>query len=150
MNKFNFMPRVGDSDKISAALGASTAAKFTDADKNKAVKLATGTNKNYIVCVAGDDIEGVVLSVEPHPVNNGWAFGTVQTGGRMIATVAAGNTLAVRDYVVAAAQSAVGTAQDYPVVQEVTTEEPVFKWRVVDVLTGAGAAGTQVVIERVN
>lgn len=148
MTKFNFMPRVGDSDKISVALGASTAAKFTDSDKNKAVKLAG--SKNYILAVAGDDIEGVVLSIEPHMVNNGWAFGTVQTGGRMIATVAAANTLAVRDFVVAAAQAAVGTAQDYPVVQEVAAETPVFKWRVIDLLTGAGAAGTQVVIERVN
>ena len=148
MTQFHFQPRVGDSDKISAALGVDAESKFTDNDVNKLVKLAA--NQNYVPVAAGDDIEGVVIAIAPNTVNNGYSFGTVQTGGRLIATVAAANTLAVRDQVVSAAQAALGTAQDYPVVKKLAAETPVFLWRVIDLLTGAGAAGTQVVIERIR
>lgn len=147
MAKFNFQPRVGDSDRISAGLGTVTP-KFTDAELNKIVKL--GANSNYVAVAAGDEIEGVIIAVAPHTVNDGFAFGTVQTGGRLIAQNGAADTLAAGDYVVAAAQSAVGTAQEYPLVQKAEEDsDQIFRWRVIDLLAGSGAQGDQVVVERV-
>jgi hypothetical protein len=149
MTQFTFQPRVGDSDKISAALGVSNAAKFSDSDVNKLVKLAGADN--YVPVAAGDDIEGCVIAIAPHTVNDGFSFGTVQTGGRMVAkVVAAGTTVAVRDAVVAAAQAALGTAQDNPIIKKVAAETPTIKWRVISLLGGGGTAGELVLIERVN
>ncbi len=141
-------PRVGEGDKLSVALGASAGAKFSDNDLNKAVKLAA--NNNYVLVSAGDAIEGSTISMEPFTVNNGFSFGTIQTGGKMIVTiVAAGTTVVVGDQVVAAAQAALGTAQDYPIVRKIAAETPAIRWRVVSLWkAGTGVAGTQVVIER--
>lgn len=148
MTQFNFQPRVGDSDKISAALGVSNAAKFKDADINKCVKLAA--NHNYVPVAAGDDIEGVVIAIAPNTVNDGFSFGTVQTGGRLIATVNTATAVVVGDLVNATAQAALGTAQEYPLIQKSADGLETFKWRVIDLLSaGTGAQNTQVCIERI-
>ncbi len=148
MTAFMFQPRVGDSDKVSAALGVSSAAKYSDSDLNKVVKLAGA--HNYVPVSATDQIEGVVIAIAPNTVNNGFSFGTVQTDGRIVATNASATALAVGDYVVAAAQLALGTVQPYPLVQKSAANAEFFKWRVVDLLTaGTGAQNTQVLIERI-
>ena len=147
MPSFKFQPRVGDSDKISAGLGT-TGSKFTDKDLNKVVKL--GADHNYVAVAAADEIEGIVVAVAPHTVNQGYAFGTVQTGGRVVAKVNTATAVAVRDFVVASAQAAVGTEQEYPLVQKAADSNQVCKWRVIDLLdAGTGAQNTLVLIERV-
>lgn len=144
MTIFNFQPRVGDSDKKSCALGVSNAAKFGDNDLNKVVKLvASGT---YGPVSTGNDIEGIVLAIAPNTVNDGFSFGTIQDGGRLVAQATDVTPLAIGAQVIAAAQNALGTAQDFPLVKLGTGG--VFKWRVIDLLTGAGAQNTNVVIER--
>lgn len=133
----------------SAALGASTSTPLTDKDIGKAVKLAAADN--YILCADGDPIEGRVQSVETFTVNGGFGFGTVQTGDRMRAKVGSG-TVAVRDYVLAAAQSAVGTphTDGLPLVKKVAsafTEVIAFPWRVISFESGSGAVGSVVILE---
>lgn len=142
MTQFSFLPRVGDSDKKSCALGASTSAKFKDEDMNKAVKLiASG---RYGLVTAGDELEGITTSMEPNTVNNGFSYGTIQIQGRQVAKVD-NAVVTIGALVVAGAQAALGTAQDNVVVRPGTPT--LFKWRVVDLLTGAGAVASLVVIE---
>lgn len=144
-----------------AALGATAGAPLVSNDINKIVKLEAGsTDDNYIVAGNGDNIEGVLTSIEPNTVNSGFAFGTVQK--RFIhmeaRVVAGGTTLAVGNYVVAAAQNALGTAQDYPIVRLAAAEQftafpttlregSAFPWRVKSLIGGNGAAGSLVLIE---
>lgn len=141
----NAAPRVGEGDWKSVVLGASTSAKFTDADINKAVKLIN--NDRYGPVTAGDELEAVVESIEPHTVNSGYSFGTIKQGGRLIAKVD-NATVTLGALVVAGAQSALGTAQDNVIVRGGTPTK--FIWRVIDLLTGAGAVGSLVVIEAVT
>lgn len=144
MNKFTFASLVGQSEMRSTALGVSNAAPFGDNDKNKAVKLAA--NHNYVLVAAGDELEAVVNSLEPNGVNNGFSFGTIYVNGYMEAKVD-NAVVTVGALVVAGAQAALGTAQDYPVVRPGAPTK--FLWRVVDLLTGAGAVGSIVVIEKI-
>lgn len=144
MTTFRFQPRVGEGDSQSAALGVNAAGKFTDKDLNKAVKLAA--NNNYVLATAGDELEAITQAIMPSTVNNGFSFGTIQHGGRQIAKVDSA-PVAVGDIVVAGAQAALGTPQDNVVVREGTPT--LFKWRVISLLSGAGAVGSLVCIERV-
>lgn len=144
MTTFHFQPRVGEQDYRSVALGASANAKFSDADKNKAVKL--GSASNYVPVTAGDELEAVVEAIAPNTVNNGFSFGTVSVGGRYVAKVD-NAVVAAGDLVVAGAQAALGTVQANVVVRKGTPTK--FLWRVIDLLTGAGAVGSLVVIERI-
>lgn len=146
MTTFNFQPRVNEGDKKSCALGASTSTKFTDAEVNKAVKLI-GSGR-YGLVAAGDELEGIHLSMEPHTVNNGFSFGTIQTGGRAIGKIDNTTAVVIGDTVLAGAQAALGTAQDNVVVRKGTPTK--FIWRVIDLLSGAGANGTLVVIECIS
>lgn len=126
-----------------AALGASSSAKFVDADRNKIVKLAG--NNNYVLANDGDDIEGVVISIEPHTVNNGFSFGSVMVRFKHLEAQVSGSALSVGNTVVAAAQSALGTAQAYPLVK--AGSGSLFKWRVKSLLAGTGQAGQVVLLE---
>lgn len=130
----------------SAALGVSSGAKFVEADKDKAVKLAA--NDNYVLCAVDDPIEGFVNSLEAWTVNNGFSFGTVQTGDRKRVQVAAGQTLAVGAFVVAAAQVALGTVGLAQVKAAANLAAAgAFPWRVISLESGVGTAGAIVVIE---
>ena len=60
---------------ISSRLGASPAAKLTDQDVKKAVKL--GPNSNHVLCAEGNEIEGFVDSVDS-ATNGGYSFGGVK------------------------------------------------------------------------
>lgn len=128
------------------AFGASGEAWTSEKEVGKVVVM--GTAENYVLAADGDDIEGIVRTVEPGTVNQGFCHGSVQTKDRSLAVVS-GAAVAVRDEVVAAAQGALGTAN--------TGSNPVVKagvgalihWRVVSIVSGNGAAGSVVVIERV-
>ena len=127
----------------SAALGTA-ADKFTDKDIGKLVKL--GAENNYVLAEDGDDIEGMVGAIAPHTVNNGAAFGSVQVRFKHLKVRNKnGGALAVGATVVAAAQEALGTEQDYPTVKAGAGN--LFKWRVKSLLTGNGADDTLILIE---
>lgn len=130
---------------ISAALGASTGAPFGANDVGKAAKM--GTLQNYVPVADGDELEGFVNSVEPFTVNAGFSFGTIQRGGDMLVEVIGATPVALRDYVVAGAPVALGTAGKAKVKPGSPTK---FLWRVTRIVTGTGAAGDQVYIRREN
>ena len=69
-------------DLVSAKLGTGTVAaggNLTDADIGKPVKLAAANT--YALCDDGDGIDGFLVSVDAF-TQDGYAFGTVQIGGR--------------------------------------------------------------------
>lgn len=148
MTTFVFTELVPTEKVLSAALGPNTSTKFADADVGKAVKL--GSANNYVLVEAGDEIEGFVTSIEPFTVNNGFSFGGVVVSGRVTAEVGANQgatPMAVGDYVVADAQVALGTAGK----AQVKTGTPSkFLWRCIRIISGTGAAGSTVLLERIN
>lgn len=132
--------------------------EFSSKDVNKAVKMAND-GASYILCVDGQDIEGFVDSVNVAPMNsiaNTDGTFTLRRGGgvrrnpmhRETVTVAAGSEkVACLDYVVAAAQLKVGVAG----LAQVKKGTPVRHfWRVINILSGNGEAGSTVLIERDN
>lgn len=134
-------------DVVSAALGVNAAGKFVAADIGKPVKL--GTVQNYVLAAAGDDIEGFVKALDAYTVNDGFSFGAVLRNTCVVATVDAAQVgnIAVGALVVAGASAALGTADAYP---KVKSGAPVtYKWRVLRIITGAGAAGSTILIEKV-
>lgn len=93
---------------ISAKLGTNTVANsghLTDADVGKPVKLSV--DSTYALCADGDQIDGWLMGVNPETVD-GWAFGTVQVGGRVRAQLDGASTFGA--VVEAAAQAAARTA----------------------------------------
>jgi hypothetical protein len=148
MTTFVFTELVPTEKVLSAALGPNTNTKFADADVGKAVKL--GSANNYVLVEAGDEIEGFVTSIEPFTVNNGFSFGGVVVSGRVTAEVGANQgatPMAVGDYVVADAPVALGTAGKAQVKTGTPTK---FLWRCIRVVSGTGAAGSMVLLERIN
>ena len=129
-----------------AALGVSANAKFVAADINKPVKLAG--NNNYIVAADGNDLEAVVLTIEPFTVNDGFSFGSVQKRFDHLEAIVSGGALAVGAAVVCAAQSALGTAQNAPIVK--AGAGSLFKWRVKSLLAGTGQIGETILIEPIT
>ena len=163
MADFNFGVKTGSlpDTYVSAALGASTAAKLSDLDIGKVVKL--GGDSRYIVASAGDQIEGFLKGVQPNTVNDGFSFGTVQVKEQKVVVNAGAGVIAIGAFVVAAAQPAVGTAialvssgrykGERPAPVRVATapelEASHFKWRVTSHLGGAGAVSAPMLIERI-
>lgn len=145
MTTFAFTENVPFDTMISAALGASSGAKFADADVGKAVKL--GTANNYVPVAAGNEIEGFVNSIEPFTVNDGFSFGGVKIEGRHTAKVgpAQVSTLNVGDYVVADTPVALGTA-GYALVKAGSPTKNL--WRCIRIVSGTGVAGDLVLLER--
>lgn len=133
-------------DKIeTAALGASTAAPLAQADVGKILTLASA--QNYVISSTGDDIEGILDSVSPNTVNGGFGLGGVRRTGRAVVEVAAAQVgaIAIGAEVVAGIQIVAGTAGAPMVIAGTGT---VFKWRVLRHITGTGAAGDSIIIER--
>jgi hypothetical protein len=131
----------------SACLGAAANAKLTDNDVGKALKLAAANN--YVLCATTNEIEAILVSVEPETYNAGFAFGTIQRRGRAIGKVGAnqgGSAMAVGDLVTADTQAAVDTAGGLIVK---TGTPATHKWRVIRIISGTGVAGDSVLIERV-
>jgi hypothetical protein len=137
---------------ITTALGVNPAGAFSDKEIGKAVKMAA--NENYVLCANNDAVEGVVTSIEPGTVNNGYTHGGVQRwlpGMRLTVINNAATALVVGDFVKATAQAAVGTANasNLPLVQKGDGTEK-FAWRVVSLKGDNGAQNKQVVIEAVS
>lgn len=130
----------------SACLGVDANNKLTDNDIGKAVKLAA--NNNFVLCATTNEIEGLLVATEPVTYNDGFAFGTVQRRGRALATVGASQVgnLTVGGLVVADTQAAIDTAGGLQVLGGSPTT---FLWRVIRIVSGTGAAGDSVLIERV-
>lgn len=143
----------------SAKLGTGTKAaggNLVDADVGKPVKLtAAGV---YALCADGDNIDGFLDSVSEF-TQDGYSFGTVQTGGRRWVTLS-GNC-AVGKCVEAADPAAAGTAETsgfgqvsihaghaLGVAATVDQSLPFIvskKWRVI---SGAGTNGTVALVEK--
>lgn len=139
-------------------------------DAGKLVKLVA--KSEYGLCALGDPIEGQVISVELASVN-GKKVGSIEgtCAGDIIVVTANGlqatpgvGTIAVGDYVVAAAQVAIGTSGS-PLVVKATaqptatpadfagvaaaTKTLLHPWRVISLGTaGTGAVGTDIAIQR--
>jgi hypothetical protein len=147
MTSFVFTELVPAQTIESAALGVSNAAKFADADVGKAVKF--GGANNFVPVAGGDDIDGFVNSISAHTVNGGFSFGGVLREGRMTVEVGANQgatPMAVGDLVVADTPVALGTAGK----AKVKTGNPKRAfWTVIRVISGTGAAGSTVLVERV-
>jgi hypothetical protein len=166
MTAFAFQETVPGDTNISSALGTGSGNTFSAAaDIGKAVVLAAANN--HVLASAGNEIDGFVNSVEPFTVNGGYSFGAVKTKGRIKAVVGANQgatPMAAGDYVVADAQLALGTVGDnqqwanYPgtapstptgPTAQVNTGAPTKKlWRCISVISGTGAAGSVVLLER--
>lgn len=135
---------------ISTKLGAAKRENYTDKDIKKAVKM--GTESNYVVCVAGDDLEGFIDNIDGGGTTGGFVFGGVahpNSGFRVEVQVAAGQAtpLVVRDRVVAADQLALGTEG---LAQVQKGDGVLFVYRVIALLgDGTGAAGSTVLLEKV-
>lgn len=107
---WTFTPLAGDINYvISAKLGTDTVANsghLTDADIGKPVKLLAAGR--YGLCADGDGIDGWLVGVNPD-TKDGYAFGSVQIGGRIYAQLDGASTFG---YVVeAAAPAAARTAE---------------------------------------
>lgn len=101
MATWTFTPLAGDINHvISAKLGASTSAKLTDKDIGKPLKLLAAGR--FGLCSDGDNIDGWLVGVDPEPVD-GYAFGSVQIGGRVYAQLEGASTFG---YVVEAGTTA--------------------------------------------
>jgi hypothetical protein len=144
---------------VTARLGATAdaAGNLSTADNGKAVKYAG--ESRYALCVAGDEIEGFITSVEA-ATQDGWSIGGVAkadmrwaTADGLEATPGTG-TIVAGDYVLAGTITAKGTAlAQYQKVVKATTQADVkaspYSWRVVSLgPVGTGAVGTAIVIER--
>jgi hypothetical protein len=164
-------------DQTTARLGsAATSDNYTDKEVGKAVKL--GTDSAYVLCVAGDPIQGIITAVDL-ATSAGWSVGSVQTHAKganqrvfatadgLQATPGTG-TIAVGDYVVTGTVVAKGTAlgdaffkvtkatvQPGAVPADLTAAgaqvlAALHAWRVVSLgPVGTGAVGTMIVIEPV-
>lgn len=132
-----------------------TAQLYTAAEIGKAVKLIAADT--YGLCAAGDKIEAVITSNETAltgATRGGLTVGGIVDQGYLEVVCAA--TLAAGDYVVAAAQPAVGTPLtsigegQVPCtpVQKVETPSAPFAMRIVGLgRAGTGAAGTICIAE---
>lgn len=137
-------------------LGASAAA-YTTKEEGKIVKLAA--ESQYNLAVAGDEIEGIVTSVES-AAQNQFTIAGISTEFERATVVFDGlqatpgtGVVAIGDYVVAGTITAAGTAlTNYPKVCKATGAGTTLnhKFRVVSLGTaGTGAVGTTGVIQRV-
>lgn len=134
---------------VSACLGTA-AAKFADADIGKPVKLATSTPaENYILCADGDEIEGFVVALDGGTVNDGFAFGSVRKREYQYVKNSGAAAIAVGATVVAAAPSALGTAETNGLAKVKAGSPTKFIWRVLSLCGGVGAVGSKILIERV-
>lgn len=94
---------------ISAKLGTNTVANsgnLNDNDIGKPLKLLAAGR--YGLCADGDPIDGFLVAVDPETVD-GYAFGTVQIGGRVYAQLAGASTFG---YFVEAASNEARTVAD--------------------------------------
>ncbi len=159
-------------DALPVRLGAGTgsANNLSFADSGKLVKFVG--ESRYDLCVAGDPIEAQIVSIE-NATSGGYTIGGINRCDRFYAradgleATPGTGTINPGDYVVAGSITAKGTAlTDFPKVCKATVQPgdvpatltaaaaqikaSLHAVRVVSVLTGAGAVGTQIVCEFVQ
>lgn len=151
-------------DIIGTCLGTGPNGQYSDKEIGKAAKM--GTESNHVVCVAGDEIEAFIDSIDDGGTENeGFTFGGVARGGRHLALIGAGQdaeAAKLLDLVVADDQPAVGTkltasakapgtaGPDAGVAVVKTGTPSTYKWRIVHIFGGAdGSEGSLVALERV-
>lgn len=145
----------GNTNVITAMIAPVANVQVVDADRGKAVKLSA--DSTYAICAAGDEMEGVITSVENFTANGNAVVGIRTDGNKEAIITNAG--WAIRDYVVADAQAARGTLNDAnqfprPKVKTLVggiVAASAFQWRVASIVPGntLGAANAVVVLERV-
>jgi hypothetical protein len=147
------------SEKVKTVRLGTTAAKYSNKEVGKAVKLA-GLD-NYVLCSAGDTIEGVISSsnLDNQGTVDGYAIGGIVDKGYKSVTFdglqasAGTGTIAAGDYVLAGTVTAVGTALSgnlkvVKATDQAAAKAAPFKARVVSLgAAGTGAVGTTGVIE---
>lgn len=157
---WTFTPLAGDINYvISAKLGTNTVANsghLTDADIGKPVKLLAAGR--YGLCADGDNIDGFLVGVDPETVD-GYAFGSVQIGGRVYAQLDGASTFGyvVEAGTMAAARTAetsgygkVSSHAGYALITTDTVDEirPMIlakKWRII---SGAVTDTSVVLLEK--
>jgi len=140
------------STRVKTVRGGTTAQKHGNAENGKAVKLAG--LENYVLCAAGDAIEGIQGSsnLANRGTVDGFAIIGVYDKDYKNATVS-GATVVPGDYVVTGPIAAFGTALTAPLQVAKAADQAVakaapFKARVVGLgEAGTGVVGTTVVIE---
>jgi hypothetical protein len=153
------VPQGNIEDVFTVRLGAGnlTTDNLTSVDSGKLVKLVA--ESRYDLCAAGNEIEGVVNSVEL-ATTGGYTIAGLTDETKIFYAVADGlqatpgtGTIAIGDYCVAGTITAKGTAlTSYPKVCKATGAGTTlnFKWRVVSLGTvGTGAVGTTIVLKKV-
>ncbi len=145
-------------DLVSAKLGTGTVAaggNLTDADIGKPLKLAAANT--YALCADGDGIDGFLVSVNAD-TQDGYAFGTVQIGGRK--WVRCDGAITFGYMVEAAAPAAAKTAEtlgygkvsvsgEYGVgIDTVAELLPYMQRKQWKVISGTGADTTLVLVEK--
>ncbi len=135
---------------ITDALGTG-AGEYDDFEKGKGVQLAAAS---HIAAVKADEIDGIVNTVESGLRNGGYSWGGIQTKGRAEATVGVSQTgnVVVGAYVTNDTPIVNGTAgliQVFSVGTGFVAPTRHF-WRVLRIITGTGAAGDKVLIERIH
>ena len=148
MSSFAFTTLTNSPDNAqyeSACLGVDADNNLTENDIGKAVKLAT--SNNYVVSTTDDEIEAILVALEPVTYNDGFSFGTIQRRGRAEAVVGTSEagTVAIGELVLVDDQAAVGTAGGLVVYPGAPSQ---FLWRIIRIISGTGAAGDDVLIER--
>jgi len=135
---------------ITDALGTN-AQDYSDTELGKGLKMAATA---YVPVAVGNEIEGIVNSVESGTRNSGFSWGGVQTKGRAEAVVDAAQApvMAVGDIVCSGTPKAPGTAGKLTVLSSgagfVAPSD--FKWRCIGLgSVGTGAVGTTVLIEKI-
>lgn len=168
MPKFKMVETIDSTEVITARLGtgtytASAANIYTDTEVGKFVKLG-GANR-YVLCAAGDAIEGRITSIEVGR-NDDYSFGGVANETAFLEVVLDGlqatpgtGVVAIGDYVVCGTVVAKGTAIVFPArakVCKATSQSAAmsnpYAWRVVSIgATGAdgvsGAVGVSATIQ---
>jgi hypothetical protein len=165
-------PTLPSSAPITTKLGA-VSAPYLDTEIGKFVKQSTSVDSGYVLCAAGDPIEGVIEAVEAATAA-GFGIGSVGqrdmrevTFDGLQATPGTG-TVALGDYVVCGTVTAKDTKLPGPPKVCKATNQPgavpadltaagqmarnaIYAWRVVSLGTaGTGAVGTTGVIERLG
>jgi hypothetical protein len=144
MTQFVFTPLTNDpyKDIQSAALGAAAGENYTAKEKNKFMKLSVTGNNSYELAADGDDIEALLLELEPNSVNSGYPFGSIQKDKRLKVEPTA--VLAVGAEVVCGVAEPLGTVlAGYPKVK--AGVGVMFRWRVIRVISP-----TLVLIEKIT
>lgn len=167
MSTFKFKTTVPAPSFMSTALGVTGDANHFKSAYDIGKPVILGTAHNHVLATAGAEIAGFVASIEPFTVNGNFSFGSIQTEGWAIAIVGANQgatPMAVGDFVVADTQLALGTVganqswTDYPgtipslptgPTAKVKTGTPSKKlWEVMEIITGTGVAGDEVLLRR--